>query len=181
MATKINTQSCTQFNKDFKLLNTFFFKFPTKNKNLYLHISSYAIKDGQISRYTIICTEFSKDLCVVCATSMCMRYIRGDMQIEIKHNIYIIHHISLKVTITKRVTSYNSHISQKIRLQPCIFFFFLIQLFPFLLNHIFLCFSFCFCFFYLLYNNTLSILLCKCYTLLSIAFMICTQVFMIGQ
>ena len=66
-------------NKDFKLLNTFFFKFPTKNENLYLHISSYAIKDGQISRQTIICIEFSKDLCVVCATSMCMRYIRGDI------------------------------------------------------------------------------------------------------
>ena len=66
-------------NKDFKLLNRFFFKFPTKNKNLYLHISSYAIKDGQISWHTIICIEFSKDLCVVCATSMCMRYIRGDI------------------------------------------------------------------------------------------------------
>ena len=73
---------------------------PNQIKNLYLHISSYAIKDGQISRHTIICTNFSKDLHAVRATSKCMRYIKGDMYIVIKYNLYIIHHISLKVTIT---------------------------------------------------------------------------------
>ena len=36
---------------------------------------------------------------MVCATSKCMRYLQGDMQIENKHNFYIIYHISFKVTI----------------------------------------------------------------------------------
>ena len=63
-----------------KLLKHFFFlKIPNQIKNLYLHIISYAIKDGQISRHTIICIEFSKDLRVVCATSKCTKYRKGDM------------------------------------------------------------------------------------------------------
>ena len=40
---------------------------------------------------------------------------------------------------------------------------------------------FAFCFHFLLYNNTINILLCKCYTLPSTTFIICTQVFLIGK
>ena len=66
----------------FKLLkpeNLIFLQIFNQNQNLHSHIKSYTIKDSQISQHTIICIEFSKDLCVVCATSMCMRYIKGDM------------------------------------------------------------------------------------------------------
>ena len=66
----------------FKLLkpeNLIFLQIFNQNQNLHSHIRSYTIKDSQISQHTIICIEFSKDLCVVCATSMCMRYIKGDM------------------------------------------------------------------------------------------------------
>ena len=66
----------------FKLLkpeNLIFLQIFNQNQNLHSHIRSYIIKDNQISQHTIICIEFSKDLCVVCATSMCMRYIKGDM------------------------------------------------------------------------------------------------------
>ena len=64
-----------------KILNfkTHFSSNSNQNKNLHLQISSYAIIDGQISQHTIICTEFSKYLHVVCATSKCTKYRKGDM------------------------------------------------------------------------------------------------------
>ena len=58
---------------------SFFFKIPNQNKNVHLHNNSYAIKDGQISQHTIICTKFSIDLRVVYATSKCTKYRKGDM------------------------------------------------------------------------------------------------------
>ena len=50
-----------------------------KQKILHLHIKSYAIKDDKIKQHTVICTEFSIDYRVMCATSKCIEYIIGDM------------------------------------------------------------------------------------------------------
>ena len=64
------------------------------------NITKCIILDGHTSLHTISCTKFSKDLLVMCAISKCIRYIKGDMLIVINQNFYIIHHTSLKVTIT---------------------------------------------------------------------------------
>ena len=66
------------------------------------------------------------------------------MQIVLKQIFYIINHIALTVTITKIVTSYNSHISQKTRLQSCKKKKILLLFFFFLIKYYFLCFSFSF-------------------------------------
>ena len=63
----------------FKLLKHIFIQIFNQNKEFHLHIRSYAIKDGQISQHIVMCTEFSIDLRVVCATNMCTKHKIGTM------------------------------------------------------------------------------------------------------
>ena len=47
--------------------------------NFESNITNCIILDGHTNLHTISCTKLSKELLVVCTTSKCMRYIKGDM------------------------------------------------------------------------------------------------------
>ena len=63
------------FYQDSKIFLNNFYPKPQK----LLDISRITILDGHKNQHTITCTRFNKDLFAVCATSKCMRYIKGDM------------------------------------------------------------------------------------------------------
>ena len=54
-------------------------KYLPKPQKRVLNIRRSIILDDHINYHTITCTVFNKNFLVVCATSKCVRYIKGDM------------------------------------------------------------------------------------------------------